>query len=125
MNRERIIRWILDNGRIIRKVSLVIVIVAAGIFCAICWWGVALWEVEKDGHSVRPMIIPAIGFTGTYVWFLLVELWGALTGYKKTLSTRYKHFLQQKPEWAVIGIVGLTAFLIAMVSLYVHLAVFW
>ena len=110
------------TGKFIRRASLIVLIITGAAFCGICWWGVAVWKTEQ---GFRPMIVPAVGFTGTYLWFLAVEVWGALTGYKKTLSTRYKHFLQQNTKFQWVGLIGLLLFWIAMTALCVHLGVFW
>ena len=100
-------------GSLIRKISLVILMVSGVVFCVLLW----------IGYSHRDyMIVPAVGFTGVYIWFIAMEIWGALTGYKKTLSTRYKHWTTEHPvmSWIALGL-----FWLAMTALVVHLGVYW
>lgn len=101
------------NGKLVRSISLVIVIVSGLAFCAVLWLGFA------QDHN---MIVPAVAFTVIYAWILICEIWGATTGVKLTLSTRYKHWASEHP---VLSWVCLALFWIAMSSLCVHLGVFW
>ncbi len=100
-------------GKVTRAVSLVILIITGAAFCAMCWYGYS---------QFRPMIIPALAFTTIYAVVLIYELIGALFGYKKTLSTRWKHWASDNPvlSWVALGL-----FWVAMTSLIVHLGVFW
>ena len=102
-----------DWGKFIRSTSLVILMASAAVFCGLCWFAVS----QKSY-----MIIPAVGFTGVYIWFIGVEIWGALTGYKKTLSTRWKHWATEYPtlSWVALGL-----FWVAMTALVIHLGVYW
>lgn len=104
------------SGRLIRQLSLIVLIITGAAFCGLCWWAMAIF---------KPMWIPAACFTTIYVVVLIYELIGAMFGYKKTLSTRYKHFLQGSTKNKIIGFGGLALFWIAMTALVVHLGVFW
>lgn len=101
------------DGKIIRTVSLIILMASGALFCVLCWVG-----FSQNSY----MIVPAVGFTGVYVWFIIMEIWGALTGYKKTLSTRWKHWATLHPvlSWVALGL-----FWIAMTALVIHLGVYW
>ena len=101
------------TGKMIRAVSLVVVIVFGAIFCVLLWVGYA---------QEKYMLVPAVAFTGIYVWILLCEVWGALTGYKKTLSTRFNHWAKIHP---ILAWASLISFFIAMAALIPHLGVFW
>ncbi len=104
------------TGKLIRAVSLIFVIVFGAIFCGLCWYGFALFP---------PMIIPAIAFTGIYLWVLAMEVAGVLFGYKRTLSTRWNHFAAQSRKNAIISWLALISFFIAMGALVPHLGVYW
>ena len=104
------------SGKLWRKASLVVLIITGAAFCGMCWWGYFIFP---------PMIIPALAFTTIYIVVLIYEVIGAMFGYKKTLSTRYKHFLQGSTMNKWIGFGGLILFWIAMTALCVHLGVFW
>jgi hypothetical protein len=96
------------NGKMIRKITVTIVMVFGVLFC------VGLWI----GFSQEPtMIVPAVGFTGVYLWFIAMEVWGVLTGNKKTLSTRLTNWVENHK---VFGTLTLMCFLISMVALYIH-----
>lgn len=101
------------TGKLIRAVSLVFVIVFGAIFCVILWIG-----FKQESY----MIVPAVAFTGIYIWILLCEVWGALFGYKKTLSTRFNHWAKKHP---VLAWAALISFFIAMSALLPHLGVYW
>lgn len=101
------------TGKLIRAASLIVVIVFGAIFCAILWIG-----FKQESY----MIVPAVAFTGIYIWILITEVWGALTGYKKTLSTRYNHWAKKHP---VLAWTALICFAIAMLALVPHLGVYF
>ena len=101
------------DGTLIRKISLVILIITGAAFCGLCWYGYSLF---------KPMIIPALAFTTIYVTVLIYELIGAMFGYKKTLSTRWKHWAEDHP---VLSWVALILFWVAMTALIIHLGVYW
>jgi hypothetical protein len=101
------------SGKLIRSISLVFVIVFGAIFCICMWIG-----YKQESY----MIVPAVAFTGIYVWILLCELWGAFTGYKKTLSTRYTHWTKNH-KW--LSLFAIISFVIAMIALAPHLWVYW
>jgi len=104
------------TGKLIRSLSLVVLIITALAFCVLLWIAYATYPF---------MLVPAVGFTGIYVWVLLVELWGALVnvgGEKDTLSTRFKHWAMKHP---VMAWISLGLFWIAMTALVVHLGVYW
>ena len=100
-------------GKLIRAISLVIVIVFGAIFVAINW--IAFIQNKF-------MIVPAVCFSGIYAWVLGCEVWGAVSGYKKTLSTRWNHWAKEHP---VLSWAALISFAIAMVALVPHLGVYW
>ena len=101
------------NGKLIRAISLIPVIVLGGAFCAFLWIGY---------KQVSYMIVPAVAFTGIYIWILITEVWGATTGVKKTLSTRFNHWVKLHP---VLGISSLILFWLAMTALVIHLGWAW
>jgi len=103
----------MTTGKMIRRVSLIILMVSGVAFCVLLWIGY--------GHQ-KYMIVPAVGFTGVYVWFIIMEIWGVLFGVKKTLSTRFKHWATEHP---VMAWISLGLFLLAMTSLTIHLGVYW
>lgn len=98
----------------VRQISLVVVIVFGAAFCGILWYATA--------KQASFMWIPAAGFTTIYIVVLIYEIIGALTGYKKTLSTRYNHWAKEHP---VLAWVALACFIIAMIALVPHLGVYW
>ena len=100
------------SGKLIRAISLIFVIVFGAMFCASMWVGYSQEEY---------MIVPAVGFTGIYVWVLACEVWGALFGYKKTLSTRFNHWAKKHPTLAWFSLI---CFAIAMLALVPHLGVY-
>jgi len=97
------------NGKIIRATSLIALIITGLAFCIINW--IAFFQASY-------MIIPAVAFTVIYIWVLIMEIIGATTGYKKTLSTRWKHWAEKNPilSWTALGL-----FWVAMTALVVHL----
>lgn len=101
------------TGKFVRALTLVVLMATGAIFCAILWVGV---------KQVSYMIVPAVGFTGVYTWFIIMEIWGVLTGVKKTLSTRFNHWVKEHP---VLGITSLTLFWLAMTALVIHLGFAW
>lgn len=101
------------NGKQIRAWSLGVVITAGLAFCGLTWLGYA---------QFKPMIMGAIMFSGIYIFVLIMEAIGAFFGYKKTVSTRWKHWATNHPvlSWTALGL-----FWIAMTALIVHLGVYW
>lgn len=98
----------MKGGKIGRKITVIITMVTGVLFC------VGLWIGYKQDSN---MIVPAVGFTGVYIWFIAMEVWGVLTGNKKTLSTRLTNWIEAHP-W--LGFTTLAMFLISMVSLSIH-----
>lgn len=98
------------SGKLIRAIALIFVIVFGAIFCGILWVG-----FSQEFY----MIVPAVCFTGIYLWVLGCEVWGALWGYKKTVSTRITHWIKAYPLW---GFLAMLTFAISMLALPIH---FW
>ena len=96
------------NGKFIRRLTVIIVMVTGVLYCVGLWIG---YSQDKN------MIVPAVGFTGVYVWFILMEVWGVLTGNRKTLSTRLTNWIETRP---IFGLLTLSMFLISMVALSIH-----
>ena len=101
------------SGKLTRRVALWILILTGLAFVGYTWLGYS---------QFKPMIIGAITFTGIYLFVGVMEIIGALFGYKKTLSTRWKHWAQQHPvlSWSALGL-----FWVAMTALVIHLGVYW
>jgi len=103
----------MDSGKIIRRVALYFTMIPAAVFCGILWYG----------FSKEPlMIVPAVGFTGVYVWFIGMEIWGVTTGNKKTLSKRLTAWIEENK---VLGLTAVGLFGLSMIALCVHFAVYW
>ena len=102
-----------DAGKLARFWSLIVLILTGAGFVGLNWLGY---------YQFKPMIIPALAFTSIYILVLIFEVIGALFGYKKTLSTRWKHWATQHPvlSWTALGL-----FWIAMTALVIHLGVYW
>jgi len=100
-------------GSLIRRVALWVLIIAGLAFVGLNWYGY---------HQFNYMIIPAITFTGIYLFVGVMEIIGKLFGYKETLSTRWKHWARLKPvlSWTALGL-----FWVAMTALVIHLGVYW
>lgn len=96
------------SGKLVRKLSVIVVMVFGVLFCIGLWIG-----FKQDAN----MIVPAVGFTGVYLWFIAMEIWGVLTGNKKTLSTRLTNWVE---DHKVFGSLTLITFLISMIALYIH-----
>jgi len=101
------------SGKLIRRISLWFVILCGLGFVVLLWIGY---------RQFKPMIVPAVIFTTLYIVVLIGEVWGATTGVKKTLSTRYKEWTQENQalSWIALGL-----FWTAMSALVIHLGVFW
>jgi len=90
---------------------------------------IALWFTI--GFAVPFIVILWIGFTqfsplwataGMFTWIVISvlawEVIGAVTGIKKTVSTRYKYWTEEHPKLAWTA---LSFFVLSMISLAVHL----
>lgn len=101
------------SGKLARAISLIVVIITGIAFCTLLWIGV---------HQEAYMIVPAVCFTGIYAWVLINEVWGATTGERITLSTRWKHWAAEHPvlSWTAIGLLW-----ICILALGIHLGIFW
>lgn len=98
-----------DNYSLVRKISLVATIVFGIVFCAILWFGFTQYG---------PLWATAGMFTWIFASVLIWEVIGAVTGIKKTVSTRYKYWLEKHP-W--LGWGALSMFFLSMLSLVIHL----
>lgn len=96
---------------LVRRIALFGVIVFGLIFIGIMSWG---WIAQKEG--------PMWAAVGMFVWiFISVLAWeviGVLFGIKKTVSTRYKYWLEKHPKTAWMA---LSFFFLSMLSLVIHL----
>lgn len=111
---QKIKDWVIANGKLIRNVSLVVVIGFGAAFCGMLWWATF--------KHASYMWIPAAAFTLIYIVVLVFEVIGSVTGYKKTLSTRYNHWVKQHPVFALITTLF---FVIAMLALFPHFMAAW
>jgi hypothetical protein len=94
------------TGKIIRRVSLITLIIGGVATIAMC--------------AIAKLYFWMVLFTLIFLSVLLFELLSFLLD-GRTISTRFKHFGMQSP-WFAWGI--LFSFLLAMLSLIVHLGVF-
>lgn len=106
--------WVVANGKTIRRVSLYFVIIFGGAFCGILWYATF--------KQASYMWVPAACFTSLYALVLIFEVIGAMTGYKKTLSTRYNHWTK---GWFWLSLIATTCFIIAMLALFPHFMAAW
>ncbi len=95
------------GGKVARQVTVIIVMVTGVLFC------VGLWIGYAQDHM---MIVPAVGFTGVYLWFIAMEIWGVLRG-GQTLSKRLSNWIEAHP-W--LGYPTLAMFAISMTALAIH-----
>jgi hypothetical protein len=110
---NKLITWVKANGSLLRRVTLISMLVFDALALFTAWWGAQtypfVWVVFWGLVAINILVI---------IW----EIWGVATGIQKTVSTRVKYWINRSP---FIALVFVWSFILAIISLALHWAIAW